>query len=347
MENAFNTKILIPSAQNIELAAKELKNGEVVAIPTETVYGLAANALNESAVKKIFKAKGRPGDNPLICHIAHISELSSLALNVPKSAEILAQKFWPGPLTMVLKSKGVACPSVSAGLSTIAVRMPSHEVALQIIKAAGVPLAAPSANTSGSVSPTKAQDVFGDMNTKIKYIIDAGACEHGLESTVVSLANENEAPVLLRPGIITKAQIENALGIEIQVSSAITSELKSEQKVQSPGMKYTHYAPKTKLVLVDASAEKYIAYVNEIAEKNKEVAALCFEGEQHALNCKAVTYGEIENSKAQAQNLFSSLRELDELCKKTAYAHCPNSEGIGLAVYNRILRAAAFRVVQL
>ncbi len=347
MENFFSTRVLKPSEQNIALAANELKKGEVVAIPTETVYGLAANALNESAVKKIFNAKGRPSDNPLICHIADVNDVFTLAKNVPKSAVLLAQEFWPGPLTMVLQSSGAVCPLVSAGLKTVGLRMPSHEVALKIIKAAGVPLAAPSANTSGSVSPTKAQDVFCDMQGKIKYIVDAGACMHGLESTVISLADENEAPVLLRPGTITKEQIEIVLKAELQVSTAITSELESGQKAQSPGMKYTHYAPNAKLILIDASTEKYIAYVNEIAKENKGVAALCFDGEQKALNCKAISYGAVENAKEQAQNLFSSLRKLDELGVQTAYAHCPNSEGIGLAVYNRILRAAAFRVVQL
>ncbi len=345
MNSAFKTKIYTPIRQNIELAANALVNGDIVAIPTETVYGLAANALNENAVKKIFTAKQRPSDNPLIAHISNYDMLEMLCENINEDAYILAQKFWPGPLTLVLKSSGKACPLVSAGLNTIAVRMPSHKTALEIIKAANVPLAAPSANKSGTPSPTSANDVFQDLFGKLDIIINGGTCDIGLESTVLSLASEK--PLLLRPGIITKQEIEHVLNKEIAISSAITQKLSDGQKAHSPGMKYTHYSPKAKIILIKAESEKYIDYINEKALIDNNIAALCFEGEEQNINCKTVVLGKKDDAKQQAHNLFYTLRKLDEIGAKTAYAHCPDEHGISLAVYNRIIRAAAFRVIEL
>ncbi len=341
------TKIYEPLKENISSVASELKKGEIAAIPTETVYGLAANALDENAVAKIFKAKGRPADNPLISHISELQMLDLIAKNVPQSAYKLANAFWPGPLTLVLKRGSFVCDAVCAGLDTVAVRMPSHEIARQIISEAKVPLAAPSANKSGKPSPTTAQEVLSDMQGEFEYIIDGGKCEFGVESTVLSLADENEKPLLLRPGSVTKQQIEKVLGCEIEVSNAVTNVLENDSKAHSPGMKYKHYSPKAKMFLIKASSEKYIEYVNDNHKKNSDITALCFDGEEKHLNCEAITYGQSDNVEEQAFKLFSSLRKLDEIGAKIAFAHCPSEDGVGLAVYNRILRAAAFRVVEL
>ncbi|MEG2842307.1 MAG: L-threonylcarbamoyladenylate synthase [Ruthenibacterium sp.] len=244
---------------NIKEAAALLLQDEVVAIPTETVYGLAASALSDTAVRKIFAAKGRPQDNPLISHIASLEMLPMVASHVPQSAYALADAFWPGPLTMVLPRSEQVADSVCAGLATAAVRMPCHPVALAVINACGVPLAAPSANLSGSPSPTTAADVYADMNGKIPLILDGGACTVGVESTVISLVGET--PVLLRPGYITKEELEQVLGTPVLLSSAILHKLKEGEVANSPGMKYKHYAPKANVVLLQGDFAAYQKYV--------------------------------------------------------------------------------------
>ncbi|MEG1406261.1 MAG: L-threonylcarbamoyladenylate synthase [Ruthenibacterium sp.] len=328
---------------NIKEAAALLLQDEVVAIPTETVYGLAASALSDTAVRKIFAAKGRPQDNPLISHIASLEMLPMVASHVPQSAYALADAFWPGPLTMVLPRSEQVADSVCAGLATAAVRMPCHPVALAVINACGVPLAAPSANLSGSPSPTTAADVYADMNGKIPLILDGGACTVGVESTVISLVGET--PVLLRPGYITKEELEQVLGTPVLLSSAILHKLKEGEVANSPGMKYKHYAPKANVVLLQGDFAAYQKYV--AAHCTADTMCLCFVGEEAQLPCPAIAYGAEHDSATQAQHLFSALRALDANGAKTAYARCPQQTGVGMAVYNRLLRAAAFQVIAL
>ena len=326
----------------IQAAARLLLKEEIVAIPTETVYGLAANALSDAAVPKIFAAKGRPQDNPLISHISSLDMLPMVVRTVTDGAYRLAQAFWPGPLTIILPRAPGLSNAVCAGLNTAAVRMPSHPVARAVIEAAGVPLAAPSANLSGSPSPTTAADVLADMRGRIPLILDGGACGVGVESTVVSLAGET--PVLLRPGFITRDQLSEALGCEVALSEAVLRPLREGQRAASPGMKYKHYAPKAEVTIVKGTLTAYIHYIE--AHNAPGVFALCFAGEESALPCPCVTYGRADSPEGQARALFSALRALDAAGARTVYARCPNMDGVGLAVYNRLLRAAAFRVVE-
>lgn len=335
------TKLLPADEAGIAEAAALLRNGQVAAIPTETVYGLAANALDEAAAQKIFEAKGRPGDNPLIVHIASMNTLRKLAADIPPVAIRLAGAFWPGPLTLVLKSTGKVASAVSAGLPTVAIRMPGDERALEVIRRAGIPLAAPSANRSGSPSPTTAAHVMADLAGKIPLVLDGGPAPVGVESTVLSLVEE---PLLLRPGFVTREEMEAELGMEIPVSKAVQQPLNEGERPQSPGMMYRHYAPLAKVTLVEGSAEDYKKFLKERAEDG--VWALCFTGEAPE-GIPAISYGDEGDAASQAAGLFAALRELDERGARTAYAHVPKREGVGLAVYNRLLRAAAFRLVRL
>ncbi len=337
----METKVLKASEEAIKKAADIIKSGGVVGVPTETVYGLGANALDSDAVGKIFEAKGRPKDNPMIVHVSCMEEIKPLVKEIPESAKLLAKKFWPGPLTIIMKKTDLV-PSVTSGnLDTVAIRMPSHKVMREIIKKSGCPIAAPSANLSGSPSPTNAKYVFDDMNGKIPLIIDGGESNVGLESTVITLAGDK--PRLLRPGGVTAEELREVLG-EIEIDKAVKAKLEENQKVSSPGMKYKHYAPKIKVVIIKASTEKYIEY---ISSQNKNIAALCFEDEAEKISVPCVTYGKSFDSSSQAKRLFDALRELDKTGAEIAYAHCPSEEGVGLAVYNRLLRSAGFEVIEL
>lgn len=322
----------------LEEASELLKSGEVVGIPTETVYGLAANALDEEAVKKIYIAKGRPSDNPLIVHISDISELSPLVKEIPEKVKVMASAFWPGPLTMIMKKSDVIPSVTSGGLSTVAIRMPENEYARAIIKSAGVPLAAPSANLSGSPSPTNAKYVFDDMNGRIPLIIDGGASKIGVESTVITFATE--IPTVLRPGGVTVEEIRETIG-EIKVADAVLHDLKEGETAASPGMKYKHYAPKANIIILKGSLEKFIEYTS-----GKDFFALVFEGEEKFFK-NAVTYGKANDGLSEAGRLFDALRELDEMGAKTVFARCPELTGVGLAVYNRLIRSAGFNIIEL
>lgn len=337
----IDTKLFMYDASDSQSLAEIgsiLRGGGIVGIPTETVYGLAANAFDGEAVAKIFKAKGRPQDNPLIVHISEISQLGTVVSSVPESAYALAEKFWPGPLSIIMP-KGSRIPDeVSCGLDTVAVRMPSHPAARAIISAAGVPLAAPSANLSGSPSPTTARHVIDDMQGRADAIVDGGACDVGVESTVVTLVGEK--PRLLRPGGISLEQLEGVLG-EVEVDSAVLSELEPGQKAASPGMKYKHYSPKARVIIIKGSFENYQRFV--CGKKN--CAALCFDGEGEKLDIPFIEIGREHDSQAQAHLIFDALRRLDEMGVQTAYARCPDTDGVGLAVINRLLRAAAFTVL--
>ena len=326
---------------DLQLAADLLKRGELVAIPTETVYGLAADALNGAAVANIFKAKGRPADNPLIVHIAHREQLQDLVADVPSVAMDLSRAFWPGPLTMIFKKASSIPNEVSAGLDTVAVRMPSHPIARRIIELS-CPLAAPSANRSGIPSPTEAARVAEDMDGRIAAVVDGGPCEVGVESTVVDVTGERVR--VLRPGAVTVEMLAQVVG-EVEVDDAVTHEVQAGQTVSSPGMKYKHYAPNARVVLVKGTPTAYTAYVNEHAADG--VMALCFDGEESNLNVPFLTYGKRADHAAQAKQLFEALRLLDERHAFVAYTACPSPDGIGLAVYNRLLRAAGFEVIEL
>ena len=332
------TKRLNTDDIGLENASSILKNGGVVGMPTETVYGLAANAYNSEAIAKIFKAKGRPQDNPLIVHIGTLDTLYEIATDIPKSALLCAEKFWPGPLTMVLKKTDKIPSSVSAGLSTVAVRMPKNETARQLIIKSGLPLAAPSANTSGSPSPTTANHVISDLDGKIDAVLMGEDCDVGVESTVITLAGEH--PVLLRPGGVTLEQLQEILP-DITVSDAVLNQLKKDENAESPGMKYKHYAPKTETFLVEG--ENFADYVNQ----KENAVAVCFMEEEKAITTKKIVYGSFKNPESLAKNLFDVLRSVDNMGAKTVYIHAPTKNGIGLAVYNRLIRAAAFKVIKL
>lgn len=330
------------SALAIQKASELLRGGGLVAIPTETVYGLAANALDEAAVRRIFEVKGRPADNPLIVHISDIAMWAPLVRAIPDAARALAQRFWPGPLSIILPQSGIVPAVTRGGLDTVAVRMPAHDTARAIIKAAGVPIAAPSANLSGSPSPTTAQHCIDDLWGRVGAIVDGGACGVGLESTVISLAGE--IPTVLRPGAVTLAQLREVLG-EVALHPAIGGELPETEPPLSPGMKYRHYSPNAQVVLLDAPAEGYARYANENAEAH--AFALCFEEDIPLLRCPYLSYGQRLDHAAQARLLFTRLRELDRLGARVIHAHCPSRDGVGAAVYDRILRAAGGRVTAL
>lgn len=321
----------------LKKSAELLKSGQVVGIPTETVYGLAANAFDEDAVKKIFEAKGRPSDNPLIVHISKFEDLSDLVEEVPEKVKIMAEKFWPAPLTMIMKKSDKIPNVVSGNLDTVAIRMPKSEYARAIIENCGLPLAAPSANLSGSPSPTNAKYVFDDMNGRIPLIIDGGSCEIGVESTVISFAQD--IPRLLRPGGVTLEEMTELIG-EIIVDDAVLNKLEDGAVAASPGMKYKHYAPKADITIVKSDFEQFKMLCNG----EKDITALCFDGENEFLNCPAVSYGDKDNGYSQSARLFDALRELDEIGAGKVYARCPDTKGMGLAVYNRLIRASGFKI---
>lgn len=343
--NSYQTRLLTDAPEDIAFAAQCLQRGELVGMPTETVYGLAADATNEAAVARIFEAKGRPQDNPLIVHIARFEEMEPLVTAIPDTARRLADAFWPGPLTMILPRSPRIPASVSAGLGTVAIRMPSHPVARALITASGRPLAAPSANLSGSPSPTTAAHVMADMTGRIPAIIDGGACRVGVESTVITVSNDEVR--VLRPGGITPAMLRTVVPT-VTVDPAVTHPLAEGAHAASPGMKYKHYAPKAKVTLVKASPAAFASFINEKAAATpRGLMALCFDGEEGMLTVPYLTYGRRDDAADQAHRLFDALRQLDERGAERVYAACPSEEGVGLAVYNRILRAAGFEVISL
>lgn len=332
------TKVERFSSETAITAAKILRDGGLVAIPTETVYGLAANALDENAVGAIFAAKGRPQDNPLIVHISDIEMLDPLVTDISDLAKNLARKFWPGPLTMIFNKSEIIPYVTSGGLSTVAVRLPANKAAREIIRHCGFPLAAPSANTSGKPSPTSAAHVLDDMNGKIPLIVDDGECSVGVESTVICFVDGKIR--VLRPGGITPRQLSEFA--EVVVDKAVTSQPDSNEPVLSPGMKYKHYSPKADVFIVDAHGQKFINYCSERA-KNEDNLFVLSAGETK--DERFHNYG--STSEEQAQKLFSLLRKADEIGAKTVLVEMPAQDEMGLAVYNRLLRAAAFRIIRL
>ena len=337
-------KTLLLSAANpitAPTAANLIRKGELVAIPTETVYGLGANGLDEAAVAKIFEAKGRPQDNPLILHICGAEQMELFCHHIPQKAYDLAEAFWPGPLTMVLPARDVVPRRTTGGLNTVAVRCPDNAVTREIIRLSGVPIAAPSANISGKPSTTTAEHVLHDHDGKIAAVVDGGPCRVGVESTIVDLTEER--PRLLRPGGITPEQLISVLG-DLVVDKAVTAQVDKDAVVKAPGMKYRHYAPSEPVVIVSGSREKAAAYIHRHFEPGDRV--LCFEEELPLYaDCDPLSYGQEADVNTLSAGLFAALRELDDPSIHQVYARCPVGGGVAYAVQNRLKKAAAFHIV--
>lgn len=329
----------------LEEAAKALKNGCLVAFPTETVYGLGANALDREAVRSIFEAKGRPTDNPLIVHIAEMDMLPSLVREITPAVKKLTEAFWPGPLTLVFKKSPVVPDEITAGLDTVAVRMPDHPVALNLIKKSGVPVAAPSANRSGKPSPTLAAHVAEDMDGRISYIIDGGPCRVGVESTVLDITVN--PPLILRPGGITPDMVKNVTGA-VRLDSNL---VKSTEKPKSPGMKYTHYAPAGDVYVVAGKQENVSGWINEKIRQDKKSGLSCvvIAATEHLKQYPAgtaISFGSIGDPDEVAANIFRLFRDCDSMGTEKIYVESIPKEGIGLAVMNRIEKAAGGKIIQ-
>lgn len=335
--------LLLPASDPAtpEIAAGIIRRGGLVAIPTETVYGLGANGLDEAAVASIFAAKGRPQDNPLILHVAEPKEMEKFCHSIPESAYALADKFWPGPLTMVLPARDVVPKRTTAGLSTVAVRCPDNDATRAIIRLSGVPIAAPSANLSGKPSTTTAEHVLHDHDGKIDAIVDGGPCRVGVESTIVDLTEER--PRLLRPGGITPEQLLEVLG-DLVIDKAVTAQIDKDAVVKAPGMKYRHYAPAEPVVIVAGSREKAAAYIHRHFTPGDRV--LCFTEELPLYaDCSPLAYGSEADVNTLSAGLFAALRELDDPSIHQVYARCPEGGGVAYAVQNRLKKAAAFHIV--
>ena len=338
----MNTQLLSAlDDQTPAIAAELIRRGELVAIPTETVYGLGADGLNESAVAKIFEAKGRPQDNPLILHIWDAEQMEQFCHDIPKAAYDLAKAFWPGPLTMVLPARQIVPRRTTGGLNTVALRCPDNAVTREIIRLSGVPIAAPSANLSGKPSTTTAQHVLHDHDGKIAAVVDGGPCRVGVESTIVDLTEDR--PRLLRPGGITPEQLIAVLG-DLVVDKAVTAQIDKDAVVKAPGMKYRHYAPAEPVVIVAGSREKAAAYIRRHFTPGDRV--LCFEEELPLYaDCNPLSYGKEADPATLSAGLFSALRELDDPAIHQVYARCPVGGGVAYAVQNRLKKAAAFHIV--
>ena len=335
--------LLLPAdrADTPSVAANIIKQGGLVAIPTETVYGLGADGLNPDAVAKIFKAKGRPQDNPLILHVSEPGEIERFCHSIPQAAYDLAAAFWPGPLTMVLPALPTVPKCTTAGLPTVAVRCPDNTVTREIIRLSGVPIAAPSANLSGKPSTTTAEHVLHDHNGNIDAVVDGGPCRVGLESTIVDLTED--CPRLLRPGGITPEQLIAVLG-DLVVDKAVTAQIDKDAVVKAPGMKYRHYAPECQVVIVAGSREHAAAYIHAHYQPGDRV--LCFEEELPLYcGCAPLSYGQEADVSSLSAGLFAALRELDDPAVRKVYARCPEGGGVAYAVQNRLKKAAAFQIV--
>lgn len=331
----------------LNTAAEVIKRGGLVAFPTETVYGLGANALNPQACRDIFTAKGRPGDNPLIIHICDMESLWKYT-NVPESdkelVKNLAQTFMPGPITMVLPKADIIPQEVTAGLDTVAVRFPSHPVAAQLIKMSGLPIAAPSANISGSPSPTCAEHVIKDLDGLIDVIIDGGKCDIGLESTIIMPGNNQIK--LLRPGAVTAEQLREFA--EVIMDKALENKLSADEKPLAPGMKYRHYAPSAQVIAVSGKEDTVCEFFRcKLKESN--TAVLCFEEDKQKLGCSQNVFslGHRNDDMEQGRLLFERLREIDSKNFDIVYACEPSRKGLGFAVYNRLIKACGFEVIKL
>ena len=337
----METKCL--TQHDVEEAARILREGGLVGIPTETVYGLGANGLDPEAVKHIFKAKGRPQDNPLILHIASADWLERYCQNIPHAAYVLAEHFWPGPLTMVLERKEIVPDEVTAHLETVGMRCPAHELCRAILTAADVPVAAPSGNTSGRPSPTTAQHIMEDMAGKIDAIVDGGPSQVGVESTIIDLTCYPHR--LLRPGGVTLEQLRAVLG-EVEVDPAVTRLMGAGEQPRAPGMKYRHYAPQAPVTVVAGDGERSAAYIAEQIGDNDGV--ICFDEFAYLFRRShpIKELGPAADKEEQARNIFDALRAFDHTDVSAIWAQCPDTGGIGLAIANRLNKAAGFHIVE-
>ena len=324
--------------------AEKIRNGETVIFPTETVYGLGANAMDEDAAKKIYLAKGRPSDNPLIVHISDIEEVDKIALEVGEKAKKAMENFWPGPLTIILKKKEIVPNVTSGGLSTVAIRMPSNKIANALIRESKTQIAAPSANISGRPSPTKAEHVVKEMSGRVSGIIMGGDCDFGLESTVVDFSDDK--PMILRPGSITKEMLEEVLG-EVSIDPSL-SKKEDNIKAKAPGMKYKHYSPNAQVYIVKGGENNVITKMNELSRKNhaenRKTGIMCMSKDVDKFECDYIVdlgkdYDEV------AANLFDALIKMDEAKMDIVYSVCFESRGVGQAIMNRLLKSAAYRII--
>ena len=334
----MKTLILKDTIEDIKKAGKILKNGGLIAFPTETVYGLGANGLDEAAVSKVYKAKGRPSDNPMILHISQIDEIYDIAEEINEDCLKLMEAFWPGPLTVVVKRKKIVPNTTTGGLDTVGIRMPSDKTARLLIKEAGIPIAAPSANLSGKPSPTMPEHVIKDMNGRIDGIICGGKCQVGIESTVVLVTGDT--PIILRPGKITKEDMKKVLGKEVKIDPAIEiTEIKNNKdqdfRPMAPGMKYRHYAPDAEMVVIEGPKEKV---KEEIKRRKEKIKA---EGKKVGV----IIFGD-ENFEEAAHDLFADLRKMDDEGVEYIIAGAVKSEGLGYAVMNRMLKSAGYNVIK-
>lgn len=337
-----NNEIIIKTAADI------IARGGLVAFPTETVYGLGGDAFDVNASARIYEAKGRPSDNPLIVHIAALEDLYSLTDNVPDKALALAKEFWPGPLTMIVDKKSCVPDTVTGGLSTVAVRLPSHKIARDLIKTSGTFIAAPSANLSGRPSPTRAEHVIEDLSGRVDMIIDGGDIEIGLESTIVDLTED--VPVILRPGYITMEMIEDVIG-DVRLDKALMTGVSDGVAPKAPGMKYRHYAPKAELTIIEGERDKVINRINSFVEegrrRNRKVGVMLTAETYDMVEADVkISLGSSDSNEEIARNLFATLREFDETGVDVIYSEGFGDNGLGQAVMNRLLKAAGHRVIK-
>lgn len=337
----METKLFHTSDDEIKEAGKIIQGGGLVAFPTETVYGLGASAFDKKAAEKIYAAKGRPSDNPLIVHVCNKEQIEEIASEITRDAKIIIEKFMPGPVTVILKKKDIIPDTVTANLPSVAVRFPSHETAVRLIEAAGVPVAAPSANLSGKPSPTMAKHVIKDMSGIIDAIIDGGSCDVGVESTIVDCTGDET--VILRPGGITKEDLQS-VGVMAKIDKNILQSVSANEAPKCPGMKYKHYAPNARVTVVEGESEKVREKIKELLEmsQGKIAGVLTMSGADYD---NAVILKAGESNKEYAKNLFAALREFDELGVEVVFAEFCEKDGYALAVRNRLYKAAAQRVI--
>lgn len=331
----------------MEQAGKLIAEGELVAFPTETVYGLGGDALDPDASRRIYAAKGRPSDNPLIVHIADFDDMKRVAREVPEQAKKLADAFWPGPLTMIVWKSDAVPEATTGGMQTVAVRMPNHPVALELIRRSGCLIAAPSANTSGRPSPTEAQHVAEDLSGKIAMILDGGPVGIGIESTIIDLTEEK--PMILRPGYITPEMLSEVLQEEVVIDPGIIA-ADDTRKPKAPGMKYKHYAPKAEMIIVDGAQDAVIHKINELTAakraEGKKVAVIATDETRDRYDAQVIlSMGKRADEDAIAQHLYKILRECDELDVGEIYSECFQTPRIGQAIMNRLLKAAGHTVI--
>lgn len=337
----METLILTTDENEIKKAGEIIRDGGLVAFPTETVYGLGANALSEDAAKKIYAAKGRPSDNPLIVHICDKREIDNIAEDIPEAARTVIEKLMPAPITVILKKKDIVPDTVTAGLTSVAIRFPANETAQRLIRAAGVPVAAPSANLSGKPSPTKAKHVIADMTGRIDAIIDGGDCEVGVESTIIDFTGD--IPTILRPGGITLDDLKK-IGINAEIDKNILQSVSQEEKPKCPGTKYKHYAPDAEVTVVEGEKTAVQEKIKELIKNTDKITGvLTLSGADYD---NAVILSAGGTNKEYAKNLFSALREFDELGVEVVFAEFCLDDGYGLAVKNRLYKAAAQRVIR-